>query len=117
MVMDNLPAHNCEDACELIEGRGCELLLVPTFARLSSERGGVLEDKALLRKAEERTQEALIEAQGALRSQQLRPRMSEASLSTVATGKGVECYDECCKSLLVPPRKLTTGPAPRWILA
>ena len=65
IVMDNPPVHNCEDACELIEGRGCELLLVPTFARLSSERGGVLEDKALLRKAEERTQEALIEALGA----------------------------------------------------
>jgi hypothetical protein len=65
MVMDYLPAHNCEDACELTEGRSCELLLVPTFARLSSERGGVLEDKALLRKAKERTQEALIEALGA----------------------------------------------------
>jgi transposase len=32
VVMDNLPAHRCEEVRELIEARGCDLLFVPPYS-------------------------------------------------------------------------------------
>ena len=65
MVMDNLSSHKSERVRELIEKRGRELIYLPpylpdfhpieeTFAKL----------KALLRRFEARTREALVEARG-----------------------------------------------------
>jgi len=64
--MDNLSAHKGEEVRELIEGRGSELLFLPPY---SSPEYNPIEEafskiKGLLRKAEARTREALIEAMG-----------------------------------------------------
>ena len=66
VVMDNLAAHKGEEVRELIEARGCELLFLPPY---SPDHNPIEEAfskiKGLLRKAEARTREALIEAMGA----------------------------------------------------
>jgi transposase len=66
VVMDNLAAHKGERVRELIEGRGCELLfLAPYSPDLNPIEEACSKVKALLRRAEARTHEALIEAMGA----------------------------------------------------
>ncbi len=65
VVMDNLSAHKGERVRELIEGRGCELLYLPSY----SPDFNPIEDafskiKGLIRKAEARSREALLEAIG-----------------------------------------------------
>ncbi len=66
VVMDNLAAHKGEEVRELIEARGCELLFLPPY--YSPDHNPIEEAfskiKGLLRKAEARTREALIEAMG-----------------------------------------------------
>jgi transposase len=65
VVMDNLSAHKGERIKELIEGRGCELVYLPSY---SPEYNPIEEAfskiERLVRKAEARTKEALIEAIG-----------------------------------------------------
>jgi transposase len=66
VVLDNLSAHKSERARKLIEGRGCQLLFLPPY---SSPDFNPIEEafskiKGLLRKAQGRTREALIEALG-----------------------------------------------------
>jgi transposase len=65
VIMDNLSAHKGERIRELIEGRGCELLYLPSY---SPDRNPIEEAfskiKNLLRKAEARSREALLEAIG-----------------------------------------------------
>ena len=66
VVMDNLSAHKGERIRELIEGRGCELMYLPSY----SPDFNPIEDafskiKGFLRKSEARTREALVEAIGA----------------------------------------------------
>jgi len=67
IVLDNLSAHKSERAKELIEERGCQLLLyLPAY---SSPEFNPIEEafskiKSALRKAQARTREALIEALG-----------------------------------------------------
>ncbi len=64
VVMDNLSAHKGERVKELIEGRGCELVYLPSY----SPDFNPIREKAfakirgLIRKAEARTQEVLLEA-------------------------------------------------------
>ncbi len=63
--MDNLTAHKGERERGLIEERGCELLyLPPILARPQSDRRSLRQDQGVLRKAEARTREALVEAMG-----------------------------------------------------
>jgi transposase len=66
VVMDNLNAHKSEEVRELIEGRGCEALFVPPYSPdYNPIEEAFSKIKGLLRKAQARTKEALIEALGA----------------------------------------------------
>ena len=66
VVMDNLSAHKGERARELVEGRDCQLLYLPSY---SPDYNPIEEDfskiKNLIRKAQVRSREALLEAIGA----------------------------------------------------
>jgi transposase len=67
MVVDDLAAHKKgEEVRELVEARGCELLFLPPYSPdYNPIEEAFSKIKALLRKAEARTREALIEALGA----------------------------------------------------
>jgi transposase len=66
VVMDNLSAHKGERVRELIERRGCELLYLPSYSPdLNPIEEAFSKMKDLLRKAEARSTEALLEAIGA----------------------------------------------------
>lgn len=65
VVMDNLSAHKGGRVREIVEGRGCELLYLPPYSPdLNSIEEAFSKIKGLLRKAEARAREALIEAMG-----------------------------------------------------
>ena len=65
VVMDNLTAHKGERVKELIEERGCELVYLPPYSPdFNPIEQAFSKLKALLRKAEAHTREALIEAMG-----------------------------------------------------
>jgi transposase len=65
VVMDNLTAHKGERVRELIEGRGCELLYLPPYSPdFNPIEEAFAKLKALLRKAEARSREVLLEAMG-----------------------------------------------------
>jgi transposase len=66
VVMDNLPTHKEERVRELIEGRGCELVFLPTYSPdLNPIEQAFSKLKGLLRRAESRARDALIESMGA----------------------------------------------------
>jgi transposase len=67
VVVDNLSAHKGEEVRELVEARGCELIFLPPpySPDLNPIEEAFSKIKGLLRKAEARTREALIEAMGA----------------------------------------------------
>jgi transposase len=63
--MDNLWAHKGERVRELIEEHACELMYLPPYAPdLNPIEQAFSKIKGLLRKAEARTREALVEAMG-----------------------------------------------------
>jgi putative transposase len=65
MVMDNLKDHKGERVRELIEEQGCELLYLPPYSLDSDPiEEAFAKIKGVLRKAETRTRETLIEALG-----------------------------------------------------
>jgi transposase len=65
VVMDNLSAHKGERIKEMIEERGCELIYLPSYSPdLNPIEEAFSKIKELVRKAEARTKEALIEAIG-----------------------------------------------------
>jgi transposase/transposase-like protein len=65
VVMDNLAAHKGERVRGLIEERGCALLFLPPYSPdLNPIEEAFSKVKALLRRAEARTREALMEALG-----------------------------------------------------
>ncbi len=65
VVMDNLSAHKGEEVRELIEERGCEVLFLPAYSPdYNPIEEAFSKIKGLLRKAQARTREALIEALG-----------------------------------------------------
>ena len=65
VVMDNLTAHKGERVRELIEGRECELLYLPPYSPdFNPIEEAFAKIKGVLRKAEARTREALVEAMG-----------------------------------------------------
>ena len=65
VVMDNLSAHKGERVRELIEARGCELLYLPPYSPdLNPIEEAFAKIKGVLRKAEARSRETLIEALG-----------------------------------------------------
>ncbi len=64
--MDNLSAHKGERIRELIEGKNCELVYLPPYSPdLNPIEQAFSKLKGLLRGAEARSREALIEAMGA----------------------------------------------------
>jgi transposase len=64
--MGNLSAHKTEKARELVEGRGCELVCLPHYSPdFNPIEEAFSKIKGLLRKAEARSKEALVEAIGA----------------------------------------------------
>jgi transposase len=66
VVLDNLSAHKGERIRELIEGRGCELLYLPSYSPdLNPIEEAFSKIKGLIRKVEARSREALLEAIGA----------------------------------------------------
>jgi transposase len=65
VVMDNLSAHKGERVRQLIEERGCSLLYLPSYSPdLNPIEEAFAKIKGLVRKAEARTREALVEAIG-----------------------------------------------------
>ena len=65
VVMDNLTAHKGERVRELIEERGCELVFLPPYSPdFNPIEQAFSKVKGMLRGAEARTREALIEAMG-----------------------------------------------------
>jgi transposase len=65
VVMDNLSAHKGERVRALVEERGAELLYLPPYStELNPIEEAFAKIKNLLRKAEARTREALVEAMG-----------------------------------------------------
>jgi len=65
VVMDNLTAHKGDRVKELIEERGCELLYLPPYSPdFNPIEEAFAKIKAVVRKAEARTREALVEAIG-----------------------------------------------------
>jgi transposase len=65
VVMDNLSSHKGGRVRKLIEGRGCELLYLPPYSPdLNPIEQAFSKVKGILRRAEARTREALIEAMG-----------------------------------------------------
>ena len=65
VVMDNLSSHKGSRVKELIEGKGCELMYLPAYSPdLNPIEEAFAKLKVLLRKAEARTREALLEAMG-----------------------------------------------------
>src|SRR4051794_9812693 len=65
VVMDNLSAHKGERVSELVERAGCELVYLPPYSPdLSSIEEALSKVKRLLREAEARSREALVEAMG-----------------------------------------------------
>jgi transposase len=65
VVMDNLSAHKGERVRQIIEHRGCELLYLPPYSPdFNPIEEAFAKLKALLRRAEARTREALMEAMG-----------------------------------------------------
>jgi len=65
VVMDNLSAHKGERVRELVESMGCELLYLPPYSPdLNPIEEAFSKMKGILRKAETRSREALVEAMG-----------------------------------------------------
>lgn len=65
VVMDNLSAHKGDRVRELVEERGCEVLFLPSYSPdFSPIEEAFSKLKALLRRAQARTKEALVEAIG-----------------------------------------------------
>lgn len=65
VVMDNLSAHKGERVRELLEEAGCELLYLPPYSpEFNSIEEAFSKVKGILRKAQARTQQGLIEAMG-----------------------------------------------------
>jgi transposase len=65
VVMDNLSAHKGEEVRQLIEQRGCEVLFLPPYSPdYNPIEEAFSKIKGLLRKAQARTREDLLEALG-----------------------------------------------------
>jgi len=94
VVMDNLGAHRPKRVRELIEGRGCQLLYLPSYSPdYNPIEEAFAEIKGLLRQAAARTKEALVEAIRAALSAVTAPKTPGASSSTLDTVLWVTCCE------------------------
>ena len=89
VVMDNLTAHKGERVRELIEEQGCELLYLPPYSPdFNPIEEAFSKVKRILRKAESRTREALVEAIG-------------VAISAVTAKDAHGFFEHCGYSMLV----------------
>ena len=89
VVMDNLSAHKGERVKQLIERQGCELLYLPPYSPdFNPIEEAFSKVKHILRKAESRMREALVEAIG-------------AAISTVTAKDARGCFEHCGYGMLV----------------
>jgi transposase len=83
VVMDNLSAHKGERVREPIEERGCHLVYLPAYSPdFNSIEEAFSKIEGLVRKAEARTREALVEAIG-------------SALSAVTSGDARGFFEHC----------------------
>ena len=83
VVMDNLSAHKGEEVRELVEGRGCEVLFLPPYSPdYNPIEEAFSKTKSLLRQAEARSREGLIEAMG-------------SAISAVTAGDAWGFFEHC----------------------
>jgi transposase len=88
VVADNLAAHKGEEVRELVKARGCELLFLPPYSPdYNPIEEAFSKIKGLLRRAEARTREALLEAMG-------------AAISAVTAGDARGFFEHCGYCLL-----------------
>ena len=84
VVTDNFSAHKTERVRELVDQRGCELLYLPPYSPdLNPIEEAFLKIKGLLRKAEARNRETLVEVMG----QVLSSTGSITMISAVGNGR------------------------------
>jgi transposase len=84
VITDNLSAHKTERVRELVEQRGCELLYLPPYSPdLNPIEEAFSKIKGLLRKAEARNRETLVEVMG----QVLSSTGSITMISAVGNGR------------------------------
>ena len=97
VVMNNLSAHKGERVREFVESASCKLLYLPPYSPdLSLIEDAFSKIKGLLRKAERRSRQALVEATGkVLDRSALKPQ--KVSLSTEGTVLRINHFDPCCK--------------------
>jgi transposase len=89
VVMDNLSAHKGDRVKELIEEQGCELIYLPPYSPdFNPIEEAFAKIKGIVRKAEARTREALVEAIG-----------RGISLLTAEDARGF--FDHCGYTILV----------------
>jgi transposase len=93
VVMDNLSSHKGERVRELIEGKGCELIYLPSYSPdFNPIEQAFSKLKSYLREACARSHETLVEVIGeALRT--ISASDAEASSTIVATGRWFNLYD------------------------
>lgn len=95
VVMDNLSAHKGHKVKELIEKRRCELLYLPPYSPdLNPIEEAFSKIKGILRKAEARTREALVEAM-------------DATISAVTARDARGFFKHCGYELSVHPLRRT----------
>jgi len=91
VVMDNLSAHKGERVRVVVEERGAELLYLPPYSpELNPIEEAFAKIKKLLRKAEARTREALVEAMG-------------QALSAVSARDARGFFEHCGYCIVVQP--------------
>ena len=91
VVMDNLSAHKGERVRVLVEERGAKLLYLPPYSPdLNPIEEAFAKIKNLLRKAEPRTREALVEAMG-------------QALSAVSARDARGFFEHCGYRIVVQP--------------
>ncbi len=92
VVMDDLSAHEGERVKELIEGQGCELLYLRPYSPYSLDLNPIEEAfskiKGLIREAEARNREALLEAIG-------------AAISALSAQDACGFFEHCCYRVAV----------------
>jgi transposase len=91
VVMDNLSAHKAQRVKELIEECGCEVLYLPPYSPdLNPIEEAFSKVKDLLRKAEARSREALVEAMG-------------KALEAITAGDAKGFFEHCGYRAVVQP--------------
>ena len=93
VVLDGLGAHRTQKVRELIEGRGADLVFLPSYSPdLNPIEEAFSKIKHLVRKVGARVREALVEAIGRL-WRPSRPKMRQVGSPTPAIGRRINPYE------------------------